>query len=191
MFEKLDGFRTSYEKVKRWFKPLQDAAHILNAPAKQTADCVRVQMQWLLAEMKQTLTRKEDSEMVENFEKYTTGFSEGLFACYDTTYLPRTNNDHERFFRRTKTRHRRMTGLRSWNRYIWRSGEFVIWVDDALKQENLLKRLSRVDYESYLHERKAWEARLHEGTNRFRFRKDPNLYLSRLENRVCLLIGQA
>ncbi|MGW9570570.1 hypothetical protein [Paenibacillus terrae] len=129
--------------------------------------------------------------MVENFERYTTGFWNGLFACYDTPYLPRTNNDHERFFRRTKIRHRRMTGLRSWNRYIWRSGEFVIWVDDALKQENLLKRLSRVDYESYLHERKGWESRLLEGTKRLRFRKDPNLYLNRLENRVCLLIGQA
>ncbi|MNC51527.1 hypothetical protein D3C75_1008220 [compost metagenome] len=73
-----------------------------------------------------------------------------------------------------------MTGLRSWNRCIWRSGEFIIWVDDALKQENLLKRLSRVDYESYLLERKGWESRLLEGTKRLRFRKDPNLYLNRL-----------
>jgi len=191
LFEKLDGFRLPYEKVKRWLKPLQDAAHILSAPEPKTADCVRVQMQWLRTELKQSYTRKEDTEMVENFERYTTGFWDGLFACYDTSYVPRTNNDHERFFRRTKTRHRRMTGLRSWNRYIWRSGEFVIWVDDALKQENLLKRLSRVDYESYLHERKGWESRLLEGTKRLRFRRDPNLYLNRLENRVCLLIGQA
>jgi len=179
-----------YEKVKRWLKPIQDTAHILSAPEPQTADCVRGQMKWLRIELKRACTRKEDIEMVKNFERYTTGFWEGLFACYDTSYVPRTNNDHERFFRRTKTRHRRMTGLRSWNRYIWRSGEFVIWVDDALKQENLLKRLSRVDYESYLLERKGWESRLLEGTNRLRFRRDPNLYLNRLENRVCLLIGQ-
>ena len=72
-------------------------------------------MQWIRTEVKLTYTRKEDREMVENFERYSNGFWAGLFACYDTSYLPRTNNDHERFFRRTKTRHRRMTGLRSWN----------------------------------------------------------------------------
>lgn len=33
--------------------------------------------------------------------------------------------------------------------------------------------------------------RLLEGINRLRLRRDPNLYLSRLEKRVCLLIGQA
>ncbi|CAM4354922.1 hypothetical protein PATY110618_09860 [Paenibacillus typhae] len=39
---------------------------------------------------------------------------------------------HVRFFHRIKTRHRRMTGLRSWNRYIWRGGEFVLLVIFAL-----------------------------------------------------------
>ncbi|WP_235191869.1 hypothetical protein [Paenibacillus sp. FSL R7-277] len=138
-------------------------------------------MRWLRTELKRTNTRKEDREMVENFERYSHGFWAGLFAYYDTSYLPRTNNDHERFFRQTKTRHRRMTGLRSWNRYNWRGGEFVVWVDDALKQKNLLNRLSGVKYEDYLHERKGWESRLQEGTNRLRFRRDPHLYLSRLE----------
>lgn len=173
MFDKLDSFHSPYEKVKRWLKPLQDAAHILSAPIPQTANGVRVQMQWLRAELKQTYTRKEDAEMVANFERYPNGFWGGLFACYDTPYLPSTNNDHERFFRRTKTQHRRMTGLRSWNHYIWRSGEFVVWVDDALKQESLLNQLSCVDYERYLFERKGWESRLFEGTNRLRFRRDP------------------
>ncbi|MGK9250283.1 hypothetical protein [Paenibacillus humicus] len=59
------------------------------------------------------------------------------------------------FFRQTKTRHLRMTGLGSWNRYIWRNEEFVVWVDDALKQEDLLKWLSHMDYERYLQERKG------------------------------------
>ncbi|WP_233182158.1 hypothetical protein [Paenibacillus sonchi] len=64
-------------------------------------------------------------------------------------------------------------------------------VDDALKQENLLKRLSCVDYESYLHKRKGRESRLLEETKHLRFHRDPNLYLNHPENRVCLLIGQA
>ncbi|KWX85932.1 hypothetical protein AMQ83_21830 [Paenibacillus riograndensis] len=44
----------------------------------------------------------------------------------------------------SKTRHRRMTGLRSWNEYIVRSGELVVFVDDALRQKDLLTRLQNV-----------------------------------------------
>ncbi|WP_340458353.1 hypothetical protein, partial [Paenibacillus graminis] len=65
LFEKLNSFRSSYNKVKHWLKPLQDAAHILSAPKPQTAECVRIQMHWLRTESKRTYTRKEDREMVE------------------------------------------------------------------------------------------------------------------------------
>ncbi|AKG33201.1 hypothetical protein VK70_14935 [Paenibacillus durus ATCC 35681] len=177
--------------MKRWLRPLEDAAHILNPKPGQTAASVRLQMQWLRDELENTYTREEDVIMVTNFRRYTEGFWEGLFACYDTSYLPRTNNDHERYFRQTKTRHRRMTGLRSWNRYIWRNGEFIVWVDDALDQADLLSRLRHVEYASYRQERSQWESRLLEGVQRLRFRRNPNLYLARLEQRVCLLNGQS
>ncbi|MNN44865.1 hypothetical protein D3C81_1591750 [compost metagenome] len=83
-----------------------------------------------------------------------------------------------------------MTALRSWNRYFWRNGEFVIWVEDALNQENVQHRLQQVPYETYLQERRQWESRLLEGTKRFRFRREPQLYLAQLEKRFCSLIGQ-
>ena len=144
-------------------------------------------MQWL----EQTYTQETDIPMVMNFKSYTKGFWKGLFTCYDHPHVPRTNNDHERFFRQTKTRHRRMTGLRSWNDYIIRSGEFVVFVDDALRQPDLLNRLQSVSYEAFDKERQRWSKRLIETTKRRRFRKNPTKYLKEAEIKYCMLIGQS
>lgn len=111
---------------------------------RPNSESVQIQMECLLNGVEQTYTKESDQPMVKNFISYTKGFWKGLFTCYDHPHLPRTNNDHERFFRKTKTRHRRMTGLRSWNEYIIRSGEFVVFVDDALRQKDLLERLQSV-----------------------------------------------
>ncbi|MFD2327995.1 hypothetical protein ACFSR7_01960 [Cohnella sp. GCM10020058] len=148
-------------------------------------------MKALVHEMDRAFTHPDDSPLTTAFRSYTKGFWEGLFACYDTPYLPRTNNDQERYFRQTKARYRRITGLRNWNAYIWRSGEFVVLVDDALQQSNLLQRLQRVDYASYRQVREQLESRLLEGTHQRRFRRNPNQYLKQLEERVCLLNGQS
>jgi len=144
-------------------------------------------LQWLDA----TYSKESDHPMLSNLKSYTKGFWKGLFTCYDYPYLHRTNNDHERFFRKTKTRHRRMTGLRSWNEYIVRSGEFVVFVDDALRQSDLIKRLQSVCYAEFQNERQRWFRRLEETTKRRRFRRNPAKYLQALENKYCMLIGQS
>lgn len=128
-------------------------------------------MQCLLQWVDLTYTKETDQIMVTNLKSYTKVFWKGLFTCYDHSHLPRTNNDHERFFRKTKTRHRRMTGLRSWNEYIVRSGEFVAFVDDALRHKNVVGRLQSVTYEAFHTERQRWSLRLQETTKRRRFQK--------------------
>lgn len=173
--------------VKRWQIPIQETARIL-APAKvaedQRSETVRFAMQSLLSWMEKTYTRKEDQALVSNFQSYTRGFWKGLFTCYDSPWVPRTNNDHERFFRQTKTKHRRTTGRRSWNEHILRCGEFVVLVDDALKQDHLLTRLQQVPYEAFNEERRRWTRRLDETTKRRRFRRDPLAYLKQIEKKL-------
>lgn len=191
IFDKLSGFQKAYEEVKRWSLPIQHAANILNPEADKSSDSVRFHLQHLLRWVEQTYTKEQDKPMVDNLLTYTKGFWKGLFTCYDHPHVPRTNNDHERFFRRTKTRHRRMTGLRSWNEYILRSGELVVFVDDAMLQTDIVKRLQGVDYSSYLTERQRWTTRLSEGAKRRRFRSNPEKYLKSVENKYCMLIGQS
>lgn len=152
---------------------------------------MRFHMQSLMQWLELVYTRESDIPMAMNFKSYTKGFWKGLFTCYNHPHVPRTNNDHERFFRQTKTRHRRMTGLRSWNEYIIRSGEFVVFVDDALQQTDLLNRIQSVSYETFNQERRRWTKRLVQSTKRRRFRKNPSKYLKETETRYCMLIGQS
>lgn len=144
----------------------------------------------LLAWLEQNYQEGSDAEMVKNIKSYTKGFWKGLFTFYDHPIVPRTNNDHERFFRQTKTRHRRTTGLRSWNEYILRCGEYVVLVDDALRHSKIIQRLQSVDYENYRRQRQHWLSRLEEGIKRRRFRRDPQKFLQIVENQFCVLIGQ-
>lgn len=187
----MNGFEEQYAAVKRWALPIHHVAEILNPDVDKRSETVRFHMQQLLNWVEHTYTSEEDKPMVANLTSYTRGFWKGLFTCYDHPHVPRTNNDHERFFRRTKTRHRRMTGLRSWNEYILRSGEMVVFVDDALRQNDVLSRLQAVDYLAYRDERLRWSSRLSEATKRRRFRTNPELYLQRAEYTFCMLIGQS
>ena len=84
-----------------------------------------------------------------------------------------------------------MTGLRSWNEYMIRSGEFVVFDDDALRRKNLLKRLQSVSYKTFREECVRWSCRLEETTKRRRFRRDPQKYLQEAESKYCALIGQS
>ncbi|MBN2981779.1 transposase [Cohnella algarum] len=149
----MNDFEEQYAAVKRWALPVQHVAEILIPDIDKRSETVQFHMQQLLNWVEQTYTNEDDKLMVANLMSYTRGFWKGLFTCYDYPHVPRTNNDHERFFRRTKTRHRRMTGLRSWNEYILRNGEMVVFVDDALRQNDLVSRLQAVSYLAFRDER--------------------------------------
>nr|WP_275900996.1 transposase [Paenibacillus periandrae] len=191
IFSKFNDFQQTYKAVRRWQSVISHVAELLEPSLDQTSESVRFRMEHLLNWMQHHYTEPGDEVLVNNVLAYTIGFWNGLFTCYDAPYVPRTNNDHERFFRQTKTKHRRMTGRRSWNDYILRSGEFVVFVDDALRQPHLIERLQKVDYDTFNKERNRWNDRLLEGTKRRRFRKDPESYLNNIENKVSELIGQS
>ncbi|MCM2534132.1 hypothetical protein NDK43_19405 [Neobacillus pocheonensis] len=115
--------------------------------------------------------------------RYSNGFWKGLFACYDHPILPRTNNDHELFFRRIKRRHRRITGLRSWNRYIMRHGEYIVFVEDAIDDPNIINRLNLVSHKKYCIEMNSWKERTDEHVRRYQYKKDPAGYLRKVEEK--------
>ena len=137
----------------------------------------------LLAWVKQTYTEESDELMVDNLFSYSKGFWKGLFTCYDHYYIPRTNNDLERFFRQTKACHRRITGLRSWNTYIIRNGEMIVLVIDALRQEHVISRLRSVPFSHYKARKAQWDNRLTGVILRKKFNRNPDAYLNDLEQR--------
>lgn len=181
MFSKLDDQRARYETVTRWSKPLAHIAAALEPDEDKTSETVEWEMTHVLDWLRITYTEEGDAAMVDNIVNYSRGFWKGLFACYDHYHIPRTNNDLEQFFRRTKASHRRITGLRNWNSYIVRNGEMIVLVDDALRQKHLIARLRTVSYETYKQRKARWSERLSEGVRRKRFNRNPAAYLQNLE----------
>lgn len=66
----------------------------------------------------------------------------------------------------------------------------VVFVDDALCQDDPISRLQSVEYTVFRDERLRWSSRLSESTKRRRFRTNPEKYLKRAEDDYCMLIGQ-
>jgi hypothetical protein len=168
--------------VKRWHQRIEQIALILAPSERKSSQGVENRLNQFIKEIETKLSKEQDQPFIKNLLSYSQGFWKGLFACYDHPLLPRTNNDLELFFRKVKTQHRRITGLRNWNRYIIRHGENVVFVDDALHDPDILSRLTQVEYETYKEEKTAWETRIFEQTKHLRFKKDPEKFLSELEN---------
>lgn len=169
--------------MKRWNLRIEQIALILAPSERKSSQGVEKRLSQYIKEIEIMLFKKQDQPFIQNLLSYSKGFWKGLFACYDHPLLPRTNNDLELFFRKVKTQHRRITGLRNWNRYIIRHGENVVFVDDALHDPDILSRLTQVEYETYKEERIAWKTRIFEQTKHLRFKKDPEKFLSELENK--------
>ena len=66
---------------------------------------------------------------LQHFLHVTTNMTPRLFKCYDMTGMPRTNNDMEGFIRSVKTRYRRISGRKNWNRYLIRYGARVAFYE--------------------------------------------------------------
>lgn len=182
IFSKLDDLQPMYESVSCWAKPISHIAAALGPEEDKTSETAQWEMTQVLEWLKQTYTEANDAAMVDNVIRYSRGFWKGLFTCYDHYHIPRTNNDLEQFFRRTKACHRRITGLRNWNSYIIRNGEMIVLVNDALRQKHVIARLQTVSYEAYAERKLQWNKRLSEGVQRRRFNRNPQAFLQQLEN---------
>lgn len=149
----------------------------------KTSEWVEKRLGQYLKEIKSSLKYEYDKPFLENLLNYSKGFWKGLFACYDNPLIPRTNNDLELFFRRTKQKHRRITGSRTWNRYIIRHGENIVFADNTKHESCALEAIQKVPYERYEQESSAWTKRISEHTKQRRFKRDPNVYLLNIEKR--------
>jgi hypothetical protein len=80
----------------------------------------------------QQLTETE-GRCLRHFLQVTASLRPQLIACYDVVGLPRTNNDMEGFIRAIKTRYRRVSGRKNWNRYLLRYGRRVAYYEAQVR----------------------------------------------------------
>jgi hypothetical protein len=77
--------------------------------------------------------RPTERRCLQHFLHVTDNMRPQLIECYDREGLPRTNNDMEGFIRSIKTRYRRISGRKNWNRYLLRYGQRVAYYEAQVR----------------------------------------------------------
>jgi len=176
--------RESYKWVKR-------AARILKNEEGLAAKKVRRRLVQLLVRMRQAATTGEPSVRagLKQFLKVTKSYWPGLFRCYESADLPRTNNDLEHTFGSHRYHERRSSGRRrgSPGLVVMGSARVISGLATRLRPEEGL--VLRPGYVAGWQELRAdLERRRESRRKQRRFRHDPAAYLAQLERQCLQLI---
>jgi hypothetical protein len=122
---------------------------------------------------------------VDHFLKVSRSYWPGLFACYDTVELPRTNNDLEQAFGSHRYHERRASGRKGASPSLVLRGSARLVAGLATRRREVTSAdLAGADRVAWRQLRAELETRRQRRVERRRFRKDPEAYLKELENRL-------
>ncbi len=147
---------------------------------------MRRQYEQLLA----TLTRQQVRDdwlgsVARNFLKVSANYGNGLFHCYDVPDLPATNNDLERRFGTLRYHERRSSGRRAVSGgLVLRGAVRVVAVLSADRLDDATEQLRLRDREAWRTLRQQLERRAESRRAQRRFRRDPVVYLAKLEQQL-------
>lgn len=125
---------------------------------------------------------------VAHFRKVTTSYWPGLFRCYTTPGLPRTNNDLEHCFGSARYHERRATGRTGASPAMVVRGRVRVLALVATRAAPLSAEALRPgDIEQWRMLRRELDERQETRRVQLRFRRDPDTYLNHLEERLLKL----
>ena len=170
--------RAAYRWVKR-------VAHVLENKAKRSARQVRRGLSALLSKIRQAAKKAKDSVVAERlrwFVKVTRSYWPGLFHCYTSTDVPRTNNDLEHLFGSHRYHERRSSGRKQGPPGLVVQGSVRVVASLATRlrpEEGLQLRTGYVD--DWRRLRADLDKRREARRKQRRFRRDPTKYLRQVE----------
>lgn len=158
------------------------AAQVLGLEEQAGAD-VRRQLGGLLGAMTRHRERAGDlAGGVDHFVKVSRSYWPGVFACYDTPDLPRTNNDLEQAFGSHRYHERRASGRKGASPSLVLRGSAKVIAGLATRtREVTADDLADADRQRWQQLRAELDERRQRRTDRRRFRQDPEAYLNDLE----------
>ena len=174
-----------FPAVRSAYKWVARVARILKNEEELPATKVRRRLVQLLVRMRrETSTALEPSVKADlkHFLKVTKSYWAGLFGCYESSDLPRTNNDLEHTFGSHRYHERRASGRRrgSPGLVVMGSARVISGLATRLRpEEGLVLRPGYV--EDWQRLRAELERRREARRKQRRFRHDPAAYLARLE----------
>ena len=161
------------------------AAHILGRE-EASGESIRRQLGGLLGAM--TAHRASAGSLaagVDHFGKVSRSYWAGLFACYDTADLPRTNNDLERAFGSHRYHERRATGRRGASPALVLRGSARLVAGLATRSREVTAAdLAGADRVAWVQLRAELEHRRERRVERRQFRRDPPGYLMAIEDKL-------
>ena len=134
----------------------------------------------------QQLTETEQ-RCLRHFLHVTASLRPQLIQCYDVEGFPRTNNDMEGFIRAIKTRYRRVSGRKNWNRYLLRYGRRVAYYEAQVRsadgEAGVNGAVGQVTRKQWREGRAEQRARQEDQLKQYRFRHKRAKFLQGLEAR--------
>jgi hypothetical protein len=173
--------------IRRAYAWVHQAARILGNATGQPAEAVRRRFDGLLGAMARHRAKADTlAAAVDHFLKVTRSYRSGLFHCYAIADLPPTNNDLEPLFGSYRRHERRATGRRSnAAATVLRGSVRIIATLASRLRRHDAHDLAGVDRQRWREMRGRLERRHHARVLRAQFRRDPETYLSRLEQHLC------
>jgi len=172
--------------IEQGYAWVHRAAQILENTDGNDVLVVRREYRALLADM-----RREQAVLgalawvVPHFCKVTKSYWLGLFRCYETAELPRTNNDLEQCFGSVRYHERRASGRKGAAPGLVVRGQVRLLAAVATRtREVRAEELRPVDVAAWHELREALDARQEARRRQLRFRRDPEAYLRTLEDRL-------
>ncbi len=191
-----EQWREELESVRRMHSWVVEAEAILSGSwaeeeEKVTNAGVALRFDGWVAKLKEAASRQKltetDQRCLSHFLHVTASLRPQLIECYDVEGLPRTNNDMEGFIRAIKTRYRRVSGRKNWNRYLLRYGRRVAYyeaqVRSASGEAGVNGAVGQVTPKQWRGGRAEQRARQEEQLKQYRFRHRRAKFLQRLEER--------
>jgi hypothetical protein len=174
--------RATYRWVKQVMRLLENRR---KKPGKQ----VRRGLSALLSKIRQAAKQSKDPTVAEQLlrlVKVTRSYWKGLFPCYESADIPRTNNDLEHLFGSQRYHERRASGRKQAapGLVVRGSVRVVAGLATRLRPDEGL-RLPTGYVESWRRLRAELDKRRETRRKQRRFRRDPAQYLSQLEE-ICL-----
>jgi hypothetical protein len=178
--------------VREAFKWVKRVARLLKNTEKSPAKNVRRRLVQLLGRMRAAAATAVEPSVgagLRHFLKVSKSYWPGLFRCYDSVDLPRTNNDLEHTLGSHRYHERRASGRRraSPGLVVMGSARLISSLATRVRpEEGLLLPAGYV--KTWQELRAGLEKRRESRRKQRRFRHDPSGYLTELEQR-CLQLG--
>lgn len=163
---------------------LHQAAHFLGLEGI-SGSAIRSKLGGLLGAMRRHRAAAGNlKDAVDHFVKVSRSYWSGLFACYDTPDLPRTNNDLEQLFGSHRYHERRASGRKGGSPGTVLRGSVRLVAGLATRTREVTSSdLAGADREEWKRVRSELEVRRQRRVERRRFRRNPEEYLDALEKK--------